>query len=86
MGSSLFLRSVYGNGYYLTLVKDDWSGDSSDGEKQKKEVNQAILEEGELKADVVWDRLRRWIVTHKLGRGAYQVGTKTITAFILIIL
>ena len=53
MGSSLFLRSVYGNGYYLTLVKDDWSGDSSDGEKQKKEVNQAILEEGELKADVV---------------------------------
>ena len=39
VGSSLFLRSVYGNGYYLTLVKDDWSGDSSDGEKQKKEVD-----------------------------------------------
>ena len=39
MGSSLFLRSVYGNGYYLTLVKDDWSGDSVDGEQQKKELN-----------------------------------------------
>ena len=27
IGSSLFLRSRYGNGYYLTLVVDDGSND-----------------------------------------------------------
>ena len=39
VGTSLFLRSVYGNGYYLTLVKDDWSGDCNDGKNDSDEKN-----------------------------------------------
>ena len=44
VGSSLFLRASYGNGYYLTLVKDDWTensnyGEANDNEEQKEQVN-----------------------------------------------
>ena len=39
VGTSLFLRSAYGNGYYLTLVKDDWSGDCIDGKNDADEQN-----------------------------------------------
>ena len=33
------MRSAYGNGYYLTLVKDDWSGDCIDGKNDADEQN-----------------------------------------------
>ena len=39
VGTSLFLRSAYGNGYYLTLVKDDWSGDCVDGKDDTEDQN-----------------------------------------------
>ena len=43
VGTSLFLRSAYGNGYYLTLVKDDWSGDCIDGKNDSDEQNVRML-------------------------------------------
>lgn len=43
VGSSLFLRSAYGNGYYLTIVKDDWSGDSVDGNVQEEDQQEMVF-------------------------------------------
>ena len=46
VGSSLFLRASYGNGYYLTLVKDDWSGDSKDGgvaQEEEEETTEMVI-------------------------------------------
>ena len=45
VGSSLFLRASYGNGYYLTLVKDDWTG-SSDGKGTTEEENGQVIGKG----------------------------------------
>ena len=41
----MFLRSSYGNGYYLTLVKDDWygEGDSVDGKGEKEKGNVMLI-------------------------------------------
>ena len=41
VGSSLFLRARFGNGYYLTLVKDD------EKEAKKDENGEDIIEEEE---------------------------------------
>ena len=44
VGSSLFLRSSYGNGYYLTIVKDDLADhDSVDNQKHVEDQIEKVF-------------------------------------------
>lgn len=49
-GSSLFLRAKFGNGYYLTLVRDD----STDDDEEERVEPLLELEEPEVR-ETIWD-------------------------------